>query len=130
MKAPTTYIAYLSKGVPVGAQIEGAAVLQSAVPNRRAEAVDIGNPGVISSGPPSHDGVEGRLKPKPIGFLAGTLELRYAQGPNPGLLVGYCREAPLDHVFSFDRISRMGRRMPDAPLDNPAPPSYLPPTRL
>ena len=37
MKAFTTYIAFLSKGVPVGAQIEGAAVLQSAVPNRRAD---------------------------------------------------------------------------------------------
>lgn len=36
MKAFTTYIAFLSKGVPVGAQIEGAAVLQSVVPNRRA----------------------------------------------------------------------------------------------
>lgn len=39
MKAFTTYIAFLSKGVPIGAQIEGAAVLQSAVPNRRADAV-------------------------------------------------------------------------------------------
>lgn len=38
MKAFTTYIAFLSKGVPVGAQIEGASVLQSAVPNRRADA--------------------------------------------------------------------------------------------
>ena len=38
MKAFTTYIAFLSQGVPVGAQIEGAAVLQSAVPNRRADA--------------------------------------------------------------------------------------------
>jgi thiosulfate dehydrogenase len=37
MKAFTTYIAFLSRGVPVGAQIEGAAVLQSAVPNRRAD---------------------------------------------------------------------------------------------
>jgi len=36
MKAFTSYIAFLSKGVPVGAQIEGAAVLQSVVPNRRA----------------------------------------------------------------------------------------------
>lgn len=38
MKAFTTYIAFLSKGVPVGAQIEGAAVLQSEAPNRRADA--------------------------------------------------------------------------------------------
>jgi len=41
MKAFTTYIAFLSRGVPVGAQIEGAAVLQSVVPNRRADP-DIG----------------------------------------------------------------------------------------
>ena len=39
MKAFTTYIAFLSKGVPVGATIEGAGVLQSAPPNRRADAV-------------------------------------------------------------------------------------------
>ena len=38
MKAFTTYVAFLSKGVPIGAQIEGAAVLQSAVPDRRADA--------------------------------------------------------------------------------------------
>ena len=38
MNAFTTYIAFLSRGVPVGAQIEGAAVLQSTVPNRRADA--------------------------------------------------------------------------------------------
>ena len=37
MKAFATYIAFLSQGVPVGAQIEGASVLQSAVPNRRAD---------------------------------------------------------------------------------------------
>ena len=37
MKAFTTYIAFLSRGVPVGAQIAGAAVLPSAVPNRRAD---------------------------------------------------------------------------------------------
>ena len=37
MKAFTTYIAFLSRGVPIGAQIEGAAVLQGAVPNRRAD---------------------------------------------------------------------------------------------
>jgi hypothetical protein len=37
MKAFTSYIAFPSLGVTVGAQIEGAAVLQSAAPNRRAE---------------------------------------------------------------------------------------------
>jgi len=49
---------------------------------------------------------------------AGTLELRHAQGPNPRRLVGCCSETPHDHVFSFDRISRAGRRILDAPLDN------------
>jgi len=39
MKAFTTYIAFLSRGVPVGAKIEGAAVLPSAPPNRRANVV-------------------------------------------------------------------------------------------
>lgn len=42
---------------------------------------------------------------------AGTLELRYSQGPNTRRLVGCCVEAPHDHVFSFDRISRTGRRI-------------------
>jgi thiosulfate dehydrogenase len=37
MKAYVAYIAFLSTGVPVGAQIEGAATLQSKVPNRRAD---------------------------------------------------------------------------------------------
>lgn len=37
MKAFTTYIAFLSRGVPIGSPLEGAAVLQSAVPNRRAD---------------------------------------------------------------------------------------------
>lgn len=36
MKAFVAYIAFLSNGVPVGAQIEGAATVQSKVPNRRA----------------------------------------------------------------------------------------------
>ena len=42
---------------------------------------------------------------------AGTLELRYSQGPNNRRLVGCCAEAPHDHVFSFDRINRTGRRI-------------------
>lgn len=37
MKAYVAYIAFLSTGVPVGAQIEGAATVQSKVPNRRAD---------------------------------------------------------------------------------------------
>lgn len=37
MRAFVAYIAFLSAGVPVGAEIEGAATLQSKVPNRRAD---------------------------------------------------------------------------------------------
>lgn len=37
MKAFTTYIAFLSQGVPVGATLQGAATLQSKLPNRRAD---------------------------------------------------------------------------------------------
>lgn len=36
MKAFVAYMAFLSRGVPVGAQIEGAGMLQSKMPNRRA----------------------------------------------------------------------------------------------
>ncbi len=39
MKAYVAYIAFLSAGVPVGAQIEGTGTLQSKVPNRRADPV-------------------------------------------------------------------------------------------
>jgi hypothetical protein len=46
-------------------------------------------------------------------LCAGTLELRYSQGPNTRRLVGCCVEAPHDHVFSFDRISRLGSRITD-----------------
>lgn len=49
---------------------------------------------------------------------AGTLELRYSQGPNSRRLLGCCTEAPHDHVFSFDRISRLGSRIRDATSDN------------
>jgi hypothetical protein len=41
---------------------------------------------------------------------AGTIELRYSQGPNRRQLVGCCNEAPHDHVFSFDRVLRVGHR--------------------
>lgn len=44
-------------------------------------------------------------------ICASTLELRYSQGPNARRLLGCCTEAPHDHVFSFDRISRLGSRM-------------------
>jgi thiosulfate dehydrogenase len=36
MKAYVTYIAFLSTGIPVGATVEGAATVQSKMPNRRA----------------------------------------------------------------------------------------------
>ena len=36
MKAFVTYISFLSKGIPVGATVEGAGMLQSKMPNRRA----------------------------------------------------------------------------------------------
>ncbi len=49
---------------------------------------------------------------------AGTVELRYSQGPNTRRLVGCCAEAPHDHVFSFDRISRAGRRVYAEPRCN------------
>lgn len=39
MKAFTTYIHFLSRGIPVGATIEGAATFQSKPPNRRADLV-------------------------------------------------------------------------------------------
>lgn len=44
-------------------------------------------------------------------ICSGTVELRYAQGPNPRRLLGCCAEAPNDHVFSFDRVSRRGERL-------------------
>lgn len=44
-------------------------------------------------------------------ICAGTLELRYAQEPNKRRLLGCCAEAPHNHVFSFDRVSRRGERL-------------------
>ena len=44
-------------------------------------------------------------------ICAGTIELRYAQGPNRRRLLGCCDEAPHEHVFSFDRVSRAGQRI-------------------
>jgi hypothetical protein len=48
-------------------------------------------------------------------ICAGTLELRYSQGPNTRRLLGCCAEAPHDHMFSFDRISRSGRQVASHP---------------
>lgn len=39
MKAFTTYIAFLSQGIPVGSTLQGAATVQSKMPNRRADPV-------------------------------------------------------------------------------------------
>jgi hypothetical protein len=44
-------------------------------------------------------------------ICSGTVELRYAQGANRRRLLGCCAEAPHDHVFSFDRVSRRGERL-------------------
>lgn len=44
-------------------------------------------------------------------ICAGTVELRYAQGLNRRRLLGCCNEAPHEHVFSFDRVSRAGQRI-------------------
>jgi len=44
-------------------------------------------------------------------ICAGTVELRYAQGPNRRRLVGCCSEVPHEHVYSFDRILRVGQRI-------------------
>jgi hypothetical protein len=43
-------------------------------------------------------------------ICAGTLELRYGYGSNCRRLFGCCDEAPHDHVFTFDRVTRIGRR--------------------
>ena len=39
MKAFVTYISFLSQGIPVGATVEGAGMLPSKMPNRRADTV-------------------------------------------------------------------------------------------
>ncbi len=44
-------------------------------------------------------------------ICAGTIELRYAQGTNRRRVVGCCSEVPHEHVFSFDRILRVGHRI-------------------
>lgn len=44
-------------------------------------------------------------------ICAGNIELRYAHGQNRRRLVGCCDEAPHEHIFSFDRVSRCGRQL-------------------
>lgn len=40
---------------------------------------------------------------------AGLIELRYGMGLESRRLFGCCREAPQEHVFTFDRVTRKGR---------------------
>ncbi|UCU95216.1 hypothetical protein [Hydrogenophaga taeniospiralis] len=40
---------------------------------------------------------------------AGKIELRYGQGNNARRLFGCCAEVPQEHVFVFDRVTRLGR---------------------
>ena len=43
-------------------------------------------------------------------ICAGKIELRYGQGNNGRRLFGCCSEVPQEHVFEFDRVTRLGRR--------------------
>ncbi len=43
-------------------------------------------------------------------ICAGTIELRYGNGANYRRLFGCCTEVPTEHVFTFDRITRVGTR--------------------
>ena len=40
---------------------------------------------------------------------AGLIELRYGTGSESRRLFGCCREAPQEHRFTFDRVTRQGR---------------------
>lgn len=42
---------------------------------------------------------------------AGQIGLRYGAGSDARRLFGACSEAPQDHVFTFDRVTRKGRRV-------------------
>jgi len=43
-------------------------------------------------------------------ICAGNIELRYGQGNNHRRIFGCCSEVPTEHVFTFDRVTRMGQR--------------------
>lgn len=43
-------------------------------------------------------------------ICAGTVELRYGNGANYRRIFGCCTEVPNEHVFTFDRITRVGTR--------------------
>jgi hypothetical protein len=42
---------------------------------------------------------------------AAAVELRYGEGNERRRLFGCCVEAPQEHVFTFDRVTRRGRRV-------------------
>lgn len=44
-------------------------------------------------------------------ICAGPIELRYGSGTESRRLFGCCSEAPQEHVFSFDRVTRKGKRV-------------------
>lgn len=46
-------------------------------------------------------------------ICAGTVELRYGNGANYRRIFGCCTEVPNEHVFTFDRITRVGTRYVD-----------------
>lgn len=43
-------------------------------------------------------------------ICAGNIELRYGHGPNHRHIFDCCSEVPTKHVFTFDRVTRMGQR--------------------
>jgi hypothetical protein len=48
-------------------------------------------------------------------ICAGRIELRYGQGPSRRRLFGCCTEAPQDHVYTFDRVTRLGTNYHERP---------------
>ena len=43
-------------------------------------------------------------------ICAGSIELRYGYGSNFRRIFGCCTEVPAEHVFTFDRVTRVGQR--------------------
>jgi hypothetical protein len=43
-------------------------------------------------------------------ICAGNIELRYGHGANHRRIFGCCSEVPTEHVYTFDRITRIGQR--------------------
>lgn len=43
-------------------------------------------------------------------ICAGEIELRYGHGENRRRIFGCCSESPAEHVFTFDRVTRIGHR--------------------